>query len=72
MIMTFITLALLASVSWLLLDTAKTSAGKIIAALQGNSLLAQPSLRKPVTARFSPRYAAPRPVRARIELRAAA
>jgi hypothetical protein len=52
---------------------ARNDGAKILAALSGNSWLAQPPASvRPVTVRFSQRYPASQPMRARPEMRAAA
>jgi hypothetical protein len=68
-----VTLALFAFVGWMLTAMVRRDAGKIAAALQGQSWTAAiPAGRPNVALRFSQRFPAQRPVRARPEWRAAA
>ncbi len=73
MIATALTLVLIGIVIAALAHTLGDNGGKIIAALHGQSCLTEPPMSvRPVTVRFSQRYPAVRPIRARPELRAAA
>lgn len=68
-----VTLALFTFAAAMLVAMVRRDANRIIVALQGNSLAARPSCSvRPVTMRFSPRYPASQPMRARPALRAAA
>ncbi len=67
------TLALLTFAAGFLFELVRHDGGKILAALQGRSWLAErPMSARPVTVRYSPRYPATRPMRAQAEWRAAA
>ena len=73
MFATAATLALLGFAIAMLAGMLRSEGRKIVAALQGNSWTSQPPLSvRPMTVRFSPRYPASRPLRARPAMRAAA
>jgi hypothetical protein len=73
MLATVATIALFGFAVAMLARFAWNDGGKILAALSGNSWLAQPPASvRPVTVRFSQRYPASRPMRVRPAMRAAA
>lgn len=73
MLATVATIAMFGFAVAMLVEFVRRDGAKIHAALSGNSWLAQPPASvRPVTVRFSQRYPASRPMRARPALRAAA
>ena len=73
MLATVTTLVLFAFAILTLAGMVRSEGRKMLAALQGDRWAArQPTSVRPVTVRFSQRYPASRPMRARPELRAAA
>ena len=73
MLATAVTLALLGFAIAMIVELVRDEGKKMLAALKGKSWAAEPPLSlRPVTVRFSQRYPASRPVRARPAWRAAA
>ena len=72
MLATVAALALFGFATLMLAGMLRKEGRKMLAALRGQSWAARQSAMPPVTARFSPRYPASRPMRARPALRAAA
>ena len=72
MLATVAALALFGFATLMLAGMLRTEGRKMLAALRGQSWAARQSAMPPVTVRFSPRYPASRPMRARPALRAAA
>jgi hypothetical protein len=66
------TLALFGFALAMLTEMLRRDGRKILAALQGRSWISEPQSPRPVTVRFSHRYPATQPLRARPLLRAAA
>ena len=72
MFATAITLALFGFVLTMVIDVIRRDGRKIVAALEGRSLIAEPTPTRPITVRFSQPRRAAEPVRAWPALRAAA